>query len=200
MPMPIASCADDVSGETCCDSAYLVGERIRTIANTGVVACLDPACNDRTWRTYQTEGELQDPLGDCLVVVFGGMELRSGSTDTQRNARTVLITRLIYRVELVENGWPNLHTDQQTNTLIPPDWQMQHALAKHARGHAEKMWRSLSRSIVANTTNAAGAMFPLSTNPHVIRRGVSLGRLTPRPRPGPQVGYSIDITVDTTLP
>jgi hypothetical protein len=200
VPLPSSSCAADVSGDTCCDSAWLVGERIRTIACEGVSACLDPECADGEFRSYQTEGELQDPSPECLVVVFTGMDLRSGSTDTQRNARTVLITRLTYRVELIEGGWPNLRVDQQTNTLIPPDWEMQHALSKHARGHAEKMWRALQRSVVANTTNAAGAMFPLGTNPHVIRRGVGLGRLTPRPRPGPQIGYSIDITVDTTLP
>lgn len=195
MPLPHASCAADVPGSVCCDTFWLLGERIRTVASQALADCMVPECADRTFYAYQSEGDrTQDPLGECLIVNF----IRASVRSTDRAAggvQPIVVTRTEFRVELLENGWPILGVSD--GGITPPDREMIYALAKHARAHAEKMWRALLHA--AATTNQTERLYPTSTNPHVMNRGVGVGDLQPLPRPGPQIGYYMTMTVDTAL-
>lgn len=194
--MPFAGNAADISSDVCCDTFWLIGERVRTIAFDGVCACMDPSCIDREFVSYSTEGEIHSILGESLVITF----LRARMVATGRDGKPLNtpITRLEYRLELRENGWPMaVRKDDSTETLVQEDWRLAYALSKHARGHGEKMWRALVNSVT--TTDLAKMMFRPSLNEHIMNRGVSLGDLLPLANTGPQVGYRMDITVDTML-
>ncbi len=195
--MPSELCAEDVSGSTCCDSFWMIGERIRTVASHGIVACFDDDCGGREFASYQSEGPVtNNPNGESLIINFTRASIKSGSRTTNGAVRPIIATRAEYRVELLENGWPILEV--VNGTIIPPDLALIHAYAKHARGHAEKLWRSLIGA--AGTTDQSKALFPAKTNPHVLNRGVQIGDLTPMARPGPQIGFQLTVTVDTMLP
>lgn len=196
--MPHASCADDISGDVCCDTFWKIGERIRTVASAGVLACIDPDCSDREFRSYQTIGDqIQDPLGESLIVSFVRSSLRSDSRSQNQSTSPLVFTRAEFRVQLLETGWPTISVNQSTSTIVAPDADMLHALTPHALGHAEKMWRSVLNA--AATTVEAQRLFPSSSNPHILRRGVIVEEMRPLPRPGPFIGFSFNVSVDTKL-
>lgn len=199
MALPHASCAADIPADVCCDSFWLIGERIRTVACAGLVACMDEDCADREFRSYQTIGPVvQDPHGETLIVSFVRSYIRSDTQGRQRGTEMRFVTMAEYKVQLLENGWPTISRDSQTGTIVSFDWEKVHGLAKHATGHAEKMWRSLVNASV--TTNQANALFPVASNPHIVQKSVIVSELTPMPRPGPQVGWEMNVTVGTSLP
>lgn len=194
--MPSAGSAADIPNDVCCTTFYDIGERIRTVAFQGVCRCIDPDCVDREFASYQTEGEIVSILGESLVITF----VRSRVILTGRDGRVRHnpVTRIEYRLELRENGWPLPVTAHQgTQTIVQADWEKVHLLSKHARGHGEKMWRSLVKAIA--TTQQADMLFRPSLHPHIIQGGVILGDMTPLPNTGPQVGYRLPVFVDTQL-
>lgn len=196
--MPSARSAADVPSDVCCDTWWLIGERIRTIAFQGVCQCIDPTCVDREFSSYSTEGEIFSILGESLVITFLGAGVSQGTTTRAGGPRPTPITRARYRLELRENGWPlPVRQDSATETLVQADWQMLHVLSKHARGHAEKMWRSLVQSLA--TTNLTAMMFRPTLHPHIMAKGVTLSDITPLANFGPQCGYKMDVTVGTQL-
>ena len=196
MPLPTADCAENVSSDVCCDTFWLVGERIRTVAVTGVLACIDEDCSQE-FTTWQTEGpRIEWPHGESLIVTFIRASPKISSRERSGPLAPLVVSRLEYLVELRETGWPILNTDP-TQTIHTPQWEMYHALAPHARGHGEKMWRSLVNA--ASTTRPAARMFNPTSNPHVLDKGVAVSDLLPLDRPGPQVGYQVTVTVDTKL-
>lgn len=196
MALPSSTCAQDISGDVCCDSFWLIGERIRTVACEGVACCNEGDCADREFHSWQAEGPVaNNPLGESLIVNFIRASVRADSRRSNGTIQPVIITRSEYRVELLENGYP---IPSGGDVIVPPDWELIHAVSKYARGHAELMWRSLVNA--AATTDQSAALFPAATNRHVLRRGVAVGDLTPMPRPGPQIGYQLNVTVDTALP
>lgn len=198
MPMPSAGCAADISNDVCCDTWWLIGERIRTVAFEGVCSCIDPSCVDREFASYSTEGEIYSILGESLVITFVEAAVASAQVGRGGNVRPTPITRLEYRLELRENGWPlPMRADQGTQTIVQNDWEMCHALSKHARGHGEKMWRSVLNA--AATTVVANRMFSPSLHPFIMERGIAVGRIRPLPNLGPQCGYFMAVTVDTQL-
>lgn len=198
MPLPHASCADDIPADTCCNTFWLIGERIRTVATNAVCSCIEPDCADRELRSYQTEGEqIQDPLGESVIVAFVRSSVRIDGLNPNQSVQPTVITRAEFRVQLLETGWPTIQARQSTASIEAPDSAMIHALAKHARGHAEKMWRAVLNA--ASTTNQAAKLFPSSSNPHILTKGVGVGEMRPLPRPGPFIGYAFNVTVDTKL-
>jgi hypothetical protein len=198
MPMPSKGCAADVPSDVCCDTWWLIGERIRTVAFHGVCACIDPTCVDREFASYSTDGDIHSILGESLAMTFLGAEVASGQTGRTGNVRPTPMTRLSFLLELRENGWPlPAHTHAATETIVQADWQMLHALSKHSRGHAEKMWRAVANA--ASTTRLADRMFSPSLHPFIMERGIGIGRITPLPEFGPQCGYRLPITVDMQL-
>lgn len=198
MPMPSAGCADDIPSDVCCDSFYLIGERIRTIAFTGVCRCTVASCADRQFTSYSTEGDAYPILGETLTLTFLSADIVAVQRNNVGNARPLPVTRLSYRLELRENGWPlPAFTHQSTQTIVQADFRRFHALAAHARGHGEAMWRAVANA--ASTTVVAQRMFSPSLHPFVMERGIGVGRMTPIPNIGPQCGYRMDVTVDTQL-
>lgn len=196
MPLPSASCPENISGDVCCDSFWLLGERIRTVTFEGVGGCREPDCGDREFVSFSTEGDIITwPPGESLIVAFVRAGLATTSTSATGNTRPIAVTRVEYKVQLLENGWPTI---EGGSDIVVPSPDEYHALSKYARGHAELMWRSLVGA--ASSTNQTLALFPVASNPHVRNRGVRIGDLTPMPRPGPQIGYEMNVTVDTALP
>lgn len=196
MPLPSAENPVDVPGSVCCDTFWLLGERIRTVACEAVCACMDPDCADSEFISYQNEGPItEDAIGESLSVNFVRASLRIDSQRTNRASSPLVISRVDFRVELNENGWPIVTAP--SGEIVPADRDALHALAQHARAHAEKLWRALAGA--AATTDQTQALFPAATNPHVLARGVTVGDLQPQPRPGPQIRYAMNISVDTTL-
>lgn len=195
--MPHASCPEDVPGDVCCDTFSLIGERIRTVALAGVTACMDPDCGDREFRSWSTVGDIIDPLGESLVVSFINAALRQDARRGNASVNPVFVTRVEFRVELRENGWPTHEVDYQTGSVMAADWEMQAALTPHALGHAEKMWRSVVGA--AATTDQTKALFVQETNPHIIQRGVVVEPLTRLQPFGTQIGFGFTIRVDTSL-
>lgn len=197
MPLPAAGCAADVSSDVCCDSFWLIGERLRTVACNGVCSCMDPDCAEREFRSYQTANvNIQDPLGESLIVSLQRVGLRSDSTGRNRAVNRTFVTRSEWRIQLLENGYPTAQ-EEYGQVIVPPDWQMVDALTKHGFGHAEKMWRALLQA--ATTTTLADMLFRPSSNPHIVQNRVVVGDLIPMSRPGPQLGYELSVTVDSML-
>jgi len=186
-----------VPGATCCNSFWLIGERIRTVTLNGILACMDPSCADRKFRSWSTIGRVLDPLGESLVVSFQRASLTTGSRNVNQATRPIVITRAEYRVELRENGWPTQKVDRSTESILAPDWKMQHALTVHALSHAEKMWRTLVNA--AATTVQTASLFPQASNPHIRPRGVVVDPLEPLPPHGDQIGFGFIVRVDTDL-
>jgi len=196
MPMPSASCPENISSSVCCDSFWLIGERIRTVAYNAVMACMEEDCSE-TFTTWQTEGgQIEWPHGESLVVTFVRASPKVSSRERSGPLAPLVVSRAEYLVELREKGWPILSTDP-TQTIHTPQWQEYHALAKHFRAHGEKMWRALVNA--AATTKIAEQMFLPSTNPHVLNKGVLVDDLVPITRQGPHTGYRCTVTVDTRL-
>lgn len=198
MPMPSAGCAADIPSDVCCDSFYLIGERIRTVAFGGVCGCTQASCGDRQFTSYSVEGEPYAILGETLTCTFLSAEITAAQRNGAGNVTPLPVTRLTYRLELRENGWPLPATaHMSTQTLVQADWRVIHALAAHARSHGEKMWRAVAHA--AATTKVDERLFRPSLHPFVMERGVGIGRMTPLANTGPQCGYRMDVTVDTQL-
>jgi hypothetical protein len=203
LPLPQADCPENISADVCCTSFWLVGERIRTVAYTAVLACLYPGEEDPeqvcdgVLTTWQTHGpRIEWPHGESLVVTFLRATPKISSRERSGPLAPVVVTRAEYLVELRENGWPILTTDP-TQTIHTPQWEMYYALAKHASGHGEKMWRALVNA--ASTTRPAQRMFNPTTNPYVLDKGVLVNDLVPLDRPGPQAGWKVTVTVDMKM-
>lgn len=198
MPMPSAGSAADISQDVCCDTFWLIGERIRTVAFNAVCRCIDPTCINRAFASGSTEGEIYSILGESLMITFVDAEVRSVQKSGGGNLRPTPITRLNYRLELRENGWPlPVRKHDATESIIQTEWEMCHVLSKHARGHGEAMWRAVVNG--ASTTRREGRMFDPALHPFIMERGVGVGRMTPLPNTGPQCGYRLPVTVDTQL-
>ena len=199
MPLPLAANAADIPTDVCCTTEWELGERIRLLAFNAVCACIEPDCIAPKLRSWQTEGPRSlDVLGDSLTVSFlGNLERGDGRTPLG-NARPAGATRAQFRVELRENGWPIIREHAATQTVQLPDHQVVNAVAKHARGHASKMRRALKNA--ALHTIQAQRMFPTTSFPHVLHRGVSIGDLTTTGPSGPQIAYSLIVTVDYIEP
>lgn len=199
MPLPATTCAADVPGDVCCDSVFLYGERIRTIAFAAVSACLDDECRQRPFRTYQTSGPRSlDAKGESLIICYTGSGLRPSSTDARSGSvRAVSGTRHNYLLELREGPWPIIHEHSSTQSVKLPEWELIHALNQHAVGHAEKMWRALINA--AGTTIPEQRMFSTSLHPHILNNGVGVSELTAMGPSGPSISYQVRLWVDTAL-
>lgn len=199
MPLPLAANAADIPTDVCCTTFWEMGERIRSVAFAAVCACIEPDCTHPNMRSWQTEGtRTLDVMGDSLVVTFVRAAGRGDTRTRVGNMRPNPVTRAEFRVELRENGWPMIREHSATESIKLPDYQVVNAVAKHARGHAEKMWRALLSG--ATHTAQARQLFPSLTNPHILHRGVSVGDIVPIGPSGPQIAYGVTVTVDHTLP
>lgn len=180
----------------CCDTLWLIGDRIRTVAFQAVLACADESCT-QAFRSYSTIGNrIQDAHGDSVILSMTSADDAPMTSTSQGRQMQISVTRANYLLELRENGWPQSKVNGR-NQIETPDSALINAVSKHASGHGEKMWRALKNGAVRQT--GPYALFPVATNPHVIHKGVAVSRLTPIDPRGFQVGWSLTVTVDTTL-
>jgi len=192
MALPAASCAADIPSDVCCDTFATIAGRIRTVALAGLVTCLDPSCADREFRSYTSIGpSIQDPLGDSLIVHMITAGPTAGSSDGPGNLLQVAVFRAEFEVRLLENGWPQISVDDMSKQIIAPDADYIDAVAQHAMGHGEKMYRTLANSIQRRQ------MFTGASNGHIGK--VQISPLTPIQPSAFMVGYSCRVYVETLL-
>lgn len=188
MPVPTASCADLISGDVCCDTTWLVGDRLRSVAFEAVCCCAESGCASRPWRSFTTIGtQIQDPLGESLIVTMTSL----APTSTTDRGKLPIITphRAIYLIQMRESGWPTIKTNAN-NEILVPDSSLVNAVSKHVQAHGEKMYRALVGGQQAQT------LFAPRTNSHIT--GVTISPLTPI---GPDMlaGWSMQVAVDMKL-
>lgn len=198
MPIPtLDACTDDFDAETCCNTFFLIGQRILQVAWSGLAGCIDADCSDREFRTFVTFGErIQDPLGDSLIVALANATSASLTTTPRNRLFPASVTQLIWRVELRDNGFPTIERNQSGQIEVP-DWRaFQHA-TQHTMDHGEMLWRTL---VDAGAQRSNGTrMFPLPANGHVLQGGVNVGSLRPIGPQAFQAGWAVDVTVDVKL-
>lgn len=192
MPIPAADCPPCTPPEVCCDSLFLLADRIRTVAFEAVLCCVEESCQQE-YRSYVTMGpRIQDLKGDSVVVTMTTSNNTSMTTTTLGRQSPLVATRSTFLVELRENGWPQ--PKARGNNIEPPAPEAVNFAAAHSMGHAEAMWRALSDA--AAQRNGTTRMFPLPTNRHVIQGGVGVGPLTPVGPQAYQVAWTVVVTVD----
>lgn len=191
MALPAVASPADIPSDYCCDTLSKIADRIRTVAMAGLCSCLDGSCADRRFRSYITVGQrVEDPLGDSLVVHMLRFRPAPMSTASGRLLNVAaFVTDL--RVQLLENGWPTIETNEMTNQIIAPDSDMIHGLALHAMGHGEKMYRAVVNAIQRNE------MFVGPDNRHI--GVVEAGDLEPIQPSAYMIGFAFNVRVQTVL-
>lgn len=175
----------------------MIGDRIRTVAFQAVLDCVDESCT-QAFRSYSTIGtRIQDAHGDSVILTMTSADNSSMTSTPQGRQMQIGVTRANYLLELRENGWPQSKVNGR-NQIETPDSAMLNAVSKHASGHGEKMWRALVNASVRQV--GPNALFPVDCNPHILHKGVTVSRLSPIDPRAFQVGWSMTVTVDTTLP
>lgn len=192
MPLPVGSCADDISTDVCCSSVFDVADRLRCIATEAVECCFDASCADRPFRSYVSVGpSIPEPLGDALIVHLPSLE---PSTNSRSNAGTLLGVAVHvgrFDIELRENGWPMPLTNEFSEVIQIPDSTMINAIARHAYSHGEKMYRAVVNALQMKT------MFPILDFPNVGK--VDIAGLRPIQPAAFAVGWTIPIQVQLVL-
>lgn len=192
MALPVASSPAGIPADYCCDTLSKIADRIRTVATDGLCSCLEASCADREFRSYVTVGDrVEDPLGDSLIVHM----LRTQPTPGSRNGLGQLMRVGTYdsefRVQLLETGWQMLDSNEMTQAIYAPDFEMVNALSLHAMGHGEKMYRALLDSIQRKE------MFVGPDNGHIGEIGIS--PLVPVNPTAYLVGFSCTVTVQAVF-
>jgi hypothetical protein len=194
MPLPLASCADDISTDVCCSSIFDVADRIRCVASAAIECCFDPSCSDQEWRSYVSVGpRIAEPLGDALVVHMVGIAPSpASSSNTAQRLLPVGVHLANFDVMVVENGWPQIRANEFGEVIEVPDSNLINAIARHAYAHGEKMYRSLVDGVQRNT------LFPVSTFGNL--GNVQLSGLQPIQPAAFSVGWGMSVQVQITLP
>jgi hypothetical protein len=192
MALPAASTPAGIPADYCCDTLSSIADRIRTVALDGLCSCLDGSCADRTFRSFVSIGpNIQDPLGDSLIVHMPTFGPTTGSSDIQGNLRPFAIYRGDFEVRLLENGWPVIEVDELGQVIQVPDSDMVNAISLHAMAHGERMYRALADAIQKDT------MFLAAQNPHISK--LQLTNLNPIQPSAFMVGWSTTVRVETVL-
>jgi hypothetical protein len=190
MPIPSADCACDTGADVCCDTLFLKGDRIRTVAWNAVRACSDESCcGGIEGNTYTTVGDLTfDPHGDSVIVAL----IRNGPIALTRGGHTppIIPDRAEFRVEIRFTGWPIIRDGAPGYPPYTPTAAEYTAASRHVMGHAEKAYKAVKRSI------ADFSLFPPSTNPDVVFKGQRLSDLTPMQPQSIIVGMQFAVAVD----
>ena len=183
--LPSADCT--VSDAVCCVSLYDIADHILTGVWTSLLACYEPLpVVGYQLLAYVTMGDGDDGIVDALQVSVGNVLPSPGSQKTGQ-LTPVAAFDAIFRVRLVESGWPMVHEDN--GQIFQPESAQQNALARHSYAHGERMYRKLA------AMTAAGDLTPPSVTG--CSKGV-LSALVPIPPQGGVVGWSTTVTM--TLP
>ena len=192
MPLPLDTCADNISEDVCCRDVFDVADRLRCIATDAVECCIDPSCADREWRSYVSVGpRIAEPLGDALVVHMPNISPSTGS----RGSASLLPAAVHianFEVFLTENGWPMITANEYGEVIQVPDSALINKIALHAYSHGERMYRALCDAVQRRTA------FPPSTNPHIGT--VLIGGMNPVQPAAFTVGWTVPIQIQMTFP
>lgn len=193
MPLPLGTCADDISTDVCCSSIFDVADRIRCVATGAVECCFDPSCADSPWRSYVSVGpRIPEPLGDALVVHCPGISPSLGSKSTGNRLLPVGVHLATFDIVLTENGWPMIRANEFGEVIEVPDSNTINAIARHAYAHGEKMYRAVVDGVQRRT------LFPVSTFPYLGE--VDVSGLQPIQPAAFTVGWGMSLSIQMTLP
>lgn len=190
MVLPAADCPCDTGPDICCDTVFLLGDRVRTVAFDAVKACqIDGCCNEyRSWTTIGPQ--TADPFGDSVIVHM--LRLYMPNTTGQGNAPLIGIHAADFRVEIRYTGWPQISAEEMGGTINVPG-EAFNLPARHAMGHSEKAWRAIVDGVQRYT------LFPPSTNPHIIHKQIAVTEMVPLAPAGPIVGHAFTVGVKFKL-
>lgn len=132
----------EISEEVCCTSLYDIAQHILAGVYEGMLECFQPTpCDDGGLLAYVTMGDGDDLVMDALTVSLTAVD-PSFNTVNRNETSPFGLYRATYTVRLLEAGWPTAYEDN--GEIFVPDPVMQNALARHAYGHGERMYRRLS--------------------------------------------------------
>lgn len=152
MPLPVGSCADDIPSHVCCSTIWDIAERLRCVLTDALCGCIDPACADKTFRSYISLGPtIEDPIGDSLIVHMPRIATSFNSTTPQGALLGVAVHLADFEIRLLEAGWPMIELNEAEETFYVPDSGMVNAVSKHLYSHGELMYRTLVSGVQLNT-------------------------------------------------
>lgn len=169
----------------CCTSLYDIAYHILAEVHKDLVQCHEPSPCSPGWITYVTMGDGDDAVMDALSVSVVNVR---PSPNSQTGGKLSPASAFLadFRVRILEAGWPMVR--EENGELFQPDPVEQNALARHAFGHGERMYRTLISKIANGqiVPNGMNCMSPV------------LGPLTPIKPAGGTVGWRADVTLTLT--
>lgn len=138
--LPNGDCV--TSDDVCCTSLYDIANHILAGVYESLLECYQPSfCNGGGVLAYVTMGNGDDLVLDALTVSINDV---SPTVNTVRNNQTLAIGlyEATFTVRLLESGWPMAY--EENGEIFVPDPVEQNALARHAYGHGERMYRKLA--------------------------------------------------------
>lgn len=185
MPLPSQSC--EIPSSVCCTTIYDISNFILNTVYDALLDCMPLGCNGETMKLlhYVTMGQGDDGIADSLTVSFLGAVASSKSSDNTGHSLPVGVSRGSFDVRLRESGWPIVRTEG--GIIDAPDPKMQHAIARHAYAHGEKMYRVL-RGMVQSRRLTPTALPKPSFG--------SIGDLRALSPQGGVVGFAATVTAD----
>jgi len=128
--------------EVCCTSLYDIAQTILSNLYEGMLECFQPTpCNEGGLLAYVTMGDGDDLVLDALTVALTSID-PSFNTVARNDTSPFGLYRATFTIRLMESGWPMAY--EENGEIFVPDPVMQNAMARHAFGHGERMYRRLT--------------------------------------------------------
>lgn len=170
--LPLDDC--DIPEEPC-SSAWDVGNNILQETRSALAELMAVDCDKIvSYMTVGTRGD--DAIVDALTVSLATVNQRS--TDPG-----VGLQLLNFDVRLRESGWPV--ASMVGARFVPPDPNLQNALARHVYAHAEVVYKTLL--VMQRTNGFAPAGYRMITG--------TVGTLTPLAPTAGVIGFFVPVTV-----
>lgn len=150
--LPNGDCV--TSDNVCCTSLYDIANHILAGVYESLLECYQPSfCNGGGVLAYVTMGNGDDLVLDALSVAIS--EVRPSDATIRNNQTSPLpMFSATFNVRLIESGWPMAY--EENGEIFVPDPVEQNALARHAYGHGERMYRKLAYMAAHGDLTPAG--------------------------------------------
>ena len=192
MPLPVATCADEVPTDACCTTLFDVANRLRSVVTAALCECFEGGCADREFRSFVSVGpQIEDPLGDCLIVHMPRITVSALSNTAQGALLPVAVHVADFEIRLLETGWPMIEINDAEEMIYIPDSEFVNAMARHVYSHGERMYRAIVDGIQHNT------LFTMATS-DVAK--IRLADFTPIQPSGELAGWTVTVQVELTFP
>lgn len=142
--LTICPCDLGDPGEGCCEALWEQGTLLLNVAGAALSQCLDTqSCCNNAMRGFVSLGPPAVWQSDILVVYLElpGFTSSPRSFDGSGQFAGPPQLRALWRVYLIESGYPGLTQDAQ-NYYVPNDDQLHHA-NRHIYAHGEALLRGL---------------------------------------------------------